>query len=459
MDAKGRVLSDESIAGEVPFELPEGWCWARLDSLAAAIVDGDHQAPPQQSAGIPFLVISNISNGMLDFHSTRFVGEDYFKQLDYFRKPQMGDLLLTVTGSFGIAVKVNTDKRFCFQRHIALIRLIDCVDYVAMAASSPAIYSYFKEVATGTAQKTVSLGSLRSALIPLPPLAEQRRVAERVSELMPLVDRYGELEGARERLDAALPDRLRRSVLQEAVRGRLVPQDPSDEPAGMLLERIRAERRELAAEGKLKLPRGGDSIIFIGSDGRRYEKRVDARGRETEPVCIEDEIPFEIPEGWAWARLGAVAQISGGGTPDKSNPRFWNGDIPWASVKDLKGDYLAGTIDYISQKGLLSKTSISRCAPGDLIVATRLVPGKSIICSCDSTINQDLKRIRSRLDIQYLHLWFQSYRPHLHKLGQGTTVPGIKLPDLTSALIPVPPLAEQRRIVRRFTALYPFTSQ
>ena len=100
VDAKGRVLSDESIAGEVPFELPEGWCWARLDSLAAAIVDGDHQAPPQQSAGIPFLVISNISNGMLDFHSTRFVGEDYFKQLDYFRKPQMG-------GSVGSVEKVG----------------------------------------------------------------------------------------------------------------------------------------------------------------------------------------------------------------------------------------------------------------------------------------------------------------------------------------------------------------
>ncbi|MBM6786839.1 restriction endonuclease subunit S [Collinsella tanakaei] len=186
---------------------------------------------------------------------------------------------------------------------------------------------------------------------------------------------------------------------------------------------------------------------------------MDAKGRESEPVCIEDEIPFEIPEGWAWARLGAVAQISGGGTPDKSNPRFWNGNIPWASVKDLKSDYLAETIDCISQEGLLSKASISCCAPGDLIVATRLVPGKSIMCSCDSTINQDLKRIRSRLDTQYLHLWFQSDRPRLHKLGQGTTVPGIKLSDLINALIPVPPLAEQQRIVRRFAALYPFTSQ
>ena len=114
--------------------------------------------------------------------------------------------------------------------------------------------------------------------------------------------RCGELEDAREALDGGLPGRLRRSVLQEAVRGRLVPQDPSDEPAVELLARIRAERRELAAKGEAKLPRGGDSVIFAGSDGRRYEKRVDARGRESDPVCIEDEIPFEIPDGWEIGR-------------------------------------------------------------------------------------------------------------------------------------------------------------
>ena len=126
---------------------------------------------------------------------------------------------------------------------------------------------------------------------------------------MPLVEEYGGLEDAREALDAALPGRLRKSVLQLAVRGGLVPQDPADEPASALLERIRGQRRKLVAEKKMKAPKGGESIIFAGSDGRRYEKRADAKGRESEPVCIEDEIPFETPEGWEWARLGSLCDF------------------------------------------------------------------------------------------------------------------------------------------------------
>ncbi len=159
---------------------------------------------------------------------------------------------------------------------------------------------------------------LKELFLPIPPLAEQRRIVERVNELMPLVEEYGELEDAREELDAALPGRLRKSVLQLAVQGGLVPQDPADEPAGVLLERIRGQRRQLVAEGEMKAPKGGESIIFAGSDGRRYEKRVDARGRESEPVCIEDEIPFEIPESWEWARGSRVSPLTSRGASRRS---------------------------------------------------------------------------------------------------------------------------------------------
>ena len=135
---------------------------------------------------------------------------------------------------------------------------------------------------------------------PCRPSAEQRRIAERVSELMPLVGEHGKLEDEREALDASLPERLRKSVLQMAVEGKLVPQDPSEEPASVLLDRIREERAHLIKEKKIKAPKGGESVIYLGSDGRRYEKR--GKG---EPVCIDDEIPFEIPEGWEWASSAA----------------------------------------------------------------------------------------------------------------------------------------------------------
>ena len=177
---------------------------------------------------------------------------------------------------------------------------------------APSTYKYFKAKATGTAQKTVSLSCLRSTLLALPPESEQQRIVGKLAQLMPLVEDYGKLEEAREELDAALPERLRKSILQMAVQGKLVPQDSADEPASVLLKRIREQRRKMIAEKKMKAPKGGESVIFRGSDGRRYEKRIDAKGRESEPACVEDEIPFDIPDSWEWVRLSTVLQLSSG---------------------------------------------------------------------------------------------------------------------------------------------------
>ena len=154
--------------------------------------------------------------------------------------------------------------------------------------------------------------------------------------------------------------------------------------------------------------------------------------------------------------LGTIVTISGGGTPDKSNSRFWNGDIPWASVKDMKGDYIHSTKDTITEAGLKSKSSIAVCEPGDLIVATRLVLGKSVMPNIRTSINQDLKRLRpsNKITSKYLHYWFKANEEYFTSLGQGTTVLGIRLNDLKDALIPLPPIAEQERIVARVEALF-----
>ena len=148
---------------DVPFEIPESWRWVRLGNICASIADGDHQPPPQQSEGVPFLVISNVSSGTLDFSSTRFVSDEYFKSLTTERKPKRGDLLVTVTGSYGIVVPVETDTSFCFQRHMALLKTIEPDNrYLAYCLQSPSVKSYFDSVATGSAQKTVGLASLKS---------------------------------------------------------------------------------------------------------------------------------------------------------------------------------------------------------------------------------------------------------------------------------------------------------
>lgn len=175
---------ERCIDDEIPFKIPESWEWVRLQNLCFSIADGDHQPPPKENKGYPFLVISNVSSGKLDFSNTRYVSPRYFEALIDERVPEFGDILFTVTGSYGIPVKVDTSKKFCFQRHMALLKLALEWDYIYYALSSPVIKLQCDNKATGTAQKTVGLAPLRGLLIPLPPLNEQHRIANKLKELL-----------------------------------------------------------------------------------------------------------------------------------------------------------------------------------------------------------------------------------------------------------------------------------
>ena len=179
----------EITEDEIPFEIPETWKWVRLCTLCKSITDGDHQPPPQTLDGIPFLVITNVSTGKLDFSNTRFVSKDYFENLSQERIAEKGDILFTVTGSYGIPIKVDCNRTFCFQRHIALLKLLIDWDYLFYALKSPMLKSQCDTVATGTAQKTVGLYSLRNLILPLPPLREQKRIVSKIEELMELCDK------------------------------------------------------------------------------------------------------------------------------------------------------------------------------------------------------------------------------------------------------------------------------
>ena len=437
------MLSEKCIADEVPFEeLPEGWVWARLET---ALVNRDSERIPVSVADRERLA------KIYDYYGASGVIDKVDRYLF--------DKTLLLIGEDGANLLMRSKPiaflargKYWVNNHAHVLDGINerYLEYIALFINSISLAPYV----TGTAQPKMNQAKMGSILIPIPPESEQTRILAKVNELMPLVEEYGKLEDAREALDAALPDRLRKSVLQMAVQGKLALQDPADEPASVLLERIREQRRKLIAEKKMKAPKGGESVIFRGSDGRRYEKSIDAKGRESEPVCIEDEIPFDIPDGWEWARLESIARVSGGATPDKGNLAYWNGEIPWASMKDVHGNFLESTLDSITEAGLESKASISVCEPGDLIVSTRLIPGKSIISRINTAINQDLKVLHLyEFDVIYLHFWFRSQLDNFMRMGSGTTVPGIKLGQLTSSLIPIPPLSEQSRIVKQLEML------
>ena len=176
---------ERCIDDELPFEIPVSWAWTRLTNICSSIADGDHQPPPQTSHGIPFLVISDVSSGNIDFSNTRFVPIEYYMQLSDTRKPCVGDLLFTVTGSYGIVISVLEERKFCFQRHMALLKpLVLHTNYLELALKSPLAFNQCRTVATGTAQKTVGLSSLKNLLLPIPPIEEQDRILDKMDSIM-----------------------------------------------------------------------------------------------------------------------------------------------------------------------------------------------------------------------------------------------------------------------------------
>lgn len=189
---EGKIKKQKALQAitedEIPFDIPKSWEWVRLEDVTKSITDGDHQAPPQTETGISFLVISNVSSGFMDFSNTRHVPEEYFEKLSADRKPAKGDILFTVTGSYGIPMKVETEQEFCFQRHIALIKPMIDANFLVMLLKSPLVKDQCDRVATGTAQKTVGLGSLRNILVPIPPVNEQIRILETLKHTIPLTE-------------------------------------------------------------------------------------------------------------------------------------------------------------------------------------------------------------------------------------------------------------------------------
>ena len=243
--------------------------WCKLEDYVFSVTDGDHQAPPKVSKGIPFLVISNIADGSLDFSNTRYVPEEYYEKIQMERKPKRGDILFSVTGSYGIVVNIKTDRLFCFQRHIGLIKPTISNEYLSFVLMSNYIKSLCDKLATGTAQKTVGLDTLRSLYVPIAPIEEQERIVAKIKHLLLQISF---LEAEKEKLVAAIKQ-AKSKILDLAIHGKLVPQDPNDEPASELLKRINP-KAEITCDNPQygKLPKGwcettlGNTIVIKSGD-------------------------------------------------------------------------------------------------------------------------------------------------------------------------------------------------
>ena len=300
---------------------------------------------------------------------------------------------------------------------------------------------------TGTAQPKMNQEKMNDILVALPPLAEQKRIVAKIEKLMPLVEEYGKMEETRLQLDADLTSTLEKSILQEAIQGKLVPQDPNDEPASELLKRIASERKVLVKAGKLKRDKG-ETVIFRGSDRLAYETR------NGETVCIQDEIPFEIPNSWEWVRLGDMSNYGQCTSVDTADidPDTWSLDLE---------EIEKGTGRLIERKtaaGKKSKSSKHVFTKGTLLYSKlRTYLNKVLVADMDGVCTSEIVPIELNggVNAEYVRLVLMSpyFLEYTASKGYGIKMPRVGTDDMKQSLIPLPPLDEQKRIVKRVEEL------
>lgn len=264
---------------------------------------------------------------------------------------------------------------------------------------------------------------------------------------MGLEHKLAELLAKQAELSSGFARRFQKSILQEAIQGKLVPQDPNDEPASVLLERIRTEKAKLVQEGKLKKKDIVDTVIYRDDDNKYFEKK----GKDI--VCIDEEIPFDIPESWQWCRINTVCNITNGFTPLRTEDKFWkDGDINWFTVEDIRaqGEY----INFTAQKITKEATTPERIVrPGSILLCCTASVGQCAFTNIPTTTNQQFNALTIKDDYrplvadEYLFLFAKTLKDELHRLSGKTTFEFISVKKVGNILVPIPPFNEQKRIV------------
>ncbi len=437
------------IADEVPFEIPDSWVWVRLGTLMKVISDGTHKTPNYVEQGVPFLSVQNISKGVFDLSRIKYITQEEHEKLIQRVKPEKNDILICRIGTLGKAIKSTVDFEFSIFVSLGLLRPVDydLSDYIVFAINSPLGDKWIQDnkVGGGTHTYKINLVDLPNMLIPLPPLKEQQRIFNKLEEFQQSLDEYDNKERLLISLNDSFPDALKKSILQQAVMGKLVPQDPNDEPASVLLERIRTGKASLVKAGKLKKDKH-ESIIYR-RDNSHYEKR---NGQE---VCIDDELPFDIPDSWAWMRLSSFGIFNSGKTPSMSEPKNWGGNVPWISSKDMKRQIILDSEMHITE---LASNTMQIYPKGTLLLVARSGILRRLLPLCilgvESTINQDIKAfsLYDNSQSEWIFYSLKAFEPIILKdyVKSVTTVESLKFDEFSNLLIPVPPYQEQRRIIQ-----------
>ena len=447
-----------SLADEVPFDIPDSWEWVRLGS----IVYNRGQITP--STDFCYIDIGSIDNKNQKLNPTDTVIAPDKAPSRARKLVDKGDVLYSTVRPY-LHNMCIVDRDFsCIPIASTGFAVLTCHaelcnKFLFYYMISPDFDAYANNTdnAKGVAYPAINDDRLYKALIPIPPLGEQFRIVSAIESVDASIRDYGAKEEALRALNGSFPERLKKSILQEAVQGKLVPQDPSDEPAEALLERIRAEKQRLIKEGKIKKDKH-ESVIFR-RDNSHYEK-LDGVER-----CIDDELPFEIPESWVWVRLGAVLEIARGGSPRPIQQYLTTepDGINWIKIGDTDkgGKYIYKTKEKIRPEGV---TKSRKVHSGDFLLTNSMSFGRPYILKTDGCIHDGWLVLSNRFDcysVDFLYYILSSpfaYYQFCDSVS-GAVVKNLNSDKVANALFPLPPLSEQVRIVQRIEELLPLVKE
>ena len=452
-------IGDEvrSLADEVPFDIPDSWEWVRIRSLGEIVRGSGIKRNETVRQGLPCVRYGELyTTYQTSFTKTvSFIDPDLYEKCKHF---SYGDVLMTLTGenkpdiAKAVAylgtepIAAGGDLAFWTQHGMNPL-------FLSYIMASPYIIGRKVALATGDIIVHISGDKLGTILLPVPPLAEQERIVARIQESEQAIENYALKATSLQKLQDSFPEALKKSILQEAVQGKLVPQDPSDEPAEALLERIRAKKQRLIKEGKIKKDKH-ESVIFR-RDNSHYEK-LDGVER-----CIDDELPFEIPESWEWVRLGAVLEIARGGSPRPIQQYLTTepDGINWIKIGDTDkgGKYIYKTKEKIRPEGVAKSRMVHS---GDFLLTNSMSFGRPYILKTDGCIHDGWLVLSNRFDcysVDFLYYILSSpfaYYQFCDSVS-GAVVKNLNSDKVANTLFPLPPLSEQVRIVQRIEKLLP----
>ena len=434
------AITDE----EKPFDIPESWKWVRLREICSKIVDGDHNPPAGVEYQTNFLMLSaqNINQDRLvNLNNVRYLSEDIFNAVNQRTNVADGDILFTIVGTLGRSCVYRGGYNVTFQRSVSVIKTIIHNYLFKYSLDAPFIQQFMVKNASGTAQKGFYLKQLEKLLIPLPPLAEQKRIVAKIEELLPHIDRYEQAWSKLEQFNARFPEDMKKSLLQYAIQGKLVEQRPEEGNAEDLYAQIQAEKQRLIAEKKIK-----------------KQKPL--------PEITDEEKPFDIPKSWKWVRLGEIVHIENGDRSKKypGATDYVDFGIPFFGAKDM-GDrnLLFDNVRYISENKF-DDLGNGKLQDKDFVCLLRGSVGKVAIFEKNSKHKTGFICAQMVI-LRCVDLSISNYLYHILKSAYytglveskttGTAVRQLPAKELAHILIPLPPLAEQKRIVEKLEQLLP----